>query len=456
MANFVITPDETRLTSRLGYLEFVPAMMGTIKHCQAFSYSFAACALASLHNRYGPSISTAHMAQWCYTKALRATSITLQDPREALQDHTLAAILLLSHYEHIAAQSLNMEAWDLHVGAAIELAKLRGPEQTLTKEGLTLFVAVRTQMVRTKAVFISSLYSILIFFFLVKIIRCLRTGTFVPTHIDWWMSELKDGWAWHFQRLTADTGQLKAEADELLSSISDNLTKRYQLEHLSEKVKLLDQEIATSLQRMPKDFHWKSVSWQERVERHGEGAEFEFQAFPGPIDMYPDLWIANLWNVMRSMRLVLSSIELRCVATIISPQDYRTTIQYNDAVKIRTKLIDSVISSVPYHFGWIQKYSNFNYPAEMATFECGEDSADKVLGGYFLLYPLARILNEDCISDTQREWVRHQLRYIGDRLGIRYAKALSQVRQGVHVAATQHPYDFIDKLERAINVDRAG
>ncbi|KAJ2980986.1 hypothetical protein NQ176_g2303 [Zarea fungicola] len=415
MANFVITPDETRLTSRLGYLEFVPAMMGTIKHCQAFSYSFAACALASLHNRYGPSISTAHMAQWCYTKALRATSITLQDPREALQDHTLAAILLLSHYEHIAAQSLNMEAWDLHVGAAIELAKLRGPEQTLTKE-----------------------------------------GTFVPTHIDWWMSELKDGWAWHFQRLTADTGQLKAEADELLSSISDNLTKRYQLEHLSEKVKLLDQEIATSLQRMPKDFHWKSVSWQERVERHGEGAEFEFQAFPGPIDMYPDLWIANLWNVMRSMRLVLSSIELRCVATIISPQDYRTTIQYNDAVKIRTKLIDSVISSVPYHFGWIQKYSNFNYPAEMATFECGEDSADKVLGGYFLLYPLARILNEDCISDTQREWVRHQLRYIGDRLGIRYAKALSQVRQGVHVAATQHPYDFIDKLERAINVDRAG
>lgn len=154
MANFAITPDETRLTSRLGYLEFVPVIMGTLTHCKAFSYSFAACALASIHNRYGPSVSTAQMAQWCYTKALSATSAALQDPQTAVQDHTLAAILLLGHYEHIVTQTINMEAWDVHVGAAIELVKLRGPEQTLTKEGLTLFVAVRTQMVRTKTEFI--------------------------------------------------------------------------------------------------------------------------------------------------------------------------------------------------------------------------------------------------------------------------------------------------------------
>lgn len=254
------------------------------------------------------------------------------------------------------------------------------------------------------------------------------------------MPGLNDGWAWHFQRLTANTGQLKAEADQILTSVSDSLTKRDQLEQLTERVKLLDQEIATSLQRMPKSYHLISVSWQERVERHGEGTEFECQAFPGPVDMYPDLWIANLWNVMRCMRLALSSIELRCGATIIWPQDYRTTVQYNDAVKIRTKLIDGVISSVPYHFGWIQKRSYLNYPAGMTSFECGEDDSVKVLAGYFLLYPLARILNEDCISDTQRGWVRHQLSYIGDRLGIRYAKALTQVRQDILLAAPPHTY----------------
>lgn len=147
MANFVLVPAAGYLTDTLGYLEFVPGMAAAAASSASFKYAFAACAYASLHNRYGPSPPTAESAQRCYIQALRATTAALKDQRTATQDHTLASVLLLGHFEHITARTLNMQAWDLHVGAAIELVKLRSSGQVTTKHGLALFIAVRTQMV---------------------------------------------------------------------------------------------------------------------------------------------------------------------------------------------------------------------------------------------------------------------------------------------------------------------
>lgn len=161
MANFVLVPATGLLSTKLGYLEFMPAMVATAAPSASFRYAFGACAYASLHNRYGPSAATSHNAQRCYAQALRATTTALQDERTARQDHTLAAVLLLCHFEHITARSLNMQAWDLHVGAAIELAKLRGSGQVATEQGLALFTAVRTQMVSFGRLFLHRLVGVI-------------------------------------------------------------------------------------------------------------------------------------------------------------------------------------------------------------------------------------------------------------------------------------------------------
>jgi hypothetical protein len=51
----------------------------------------------------------------------------------------------------------------------------------------------------------------------------------------------------------------------------------------------------------------------------------------------------------------------------------------------------------------------------------------KGLAGYFLTWPLACVMNQDYVTDHQRQWIVGRLRYIGDELGIRYAHILSQV-----------------------------
>lgn len=257
--------------------------------------------------------------------------------------------------------------------------------------------------------------------------RCLRTSTRVSPGVNWWIGNTEPLSAWHFQQLTANTAELKAEAECIFATTSDGPEKLDKLERLIERAKSLDIEITTCLEQLPESFRGSTVAWQGSVRQHNAAAQSQFRAFPGAIDVYPDLWVANLWNVMRSMRLVLTGIVVRCVAIIVSPRDYRTTVQYNEAITLRTELINSVISSVPYHYGLVGRRTGLHQCTATTSFECGDNSSTKGLAGYFLLYPLARIVNEDCISENLRQWVRDQLTYIGDRLGIRYAKAITLV-----------------------------
>lgn len=245
--------------------------------------------------------------------------------------------------------------------------------------------------------------------------------------MDWWIRNREASSAWYFQRLTAHTAELKAEADRSLGTISDDPYKLDKLGQLIQRVKSLDAEIATSLEQLPDSFKGKTVAWQGRARQCPGGSHAQFQAFPGAVDVYPDLWVANLWNVMRSMRLVLAGIVVRCVAMLVWPRDYRTTEQYSEDVKLRTELISGIVSSVPYHYGLIQTPAGLSSRPETPSLERGQDSSTKALAGYMLLYSLARIMSEDCIGEALRKWIREQLTYIGDTLGIRYAKALTQV-----------------------------
>lgn len=148
--------------------------------------------------------------------------------------------------------------------------------------------------------------------------------------------------------------------------------------------------------------------------------------YPGQVDAYQDLWVTSVWNMMQCSRIILASIIVRCAAWTSSPMDYRMTPEYATAARTCAETITDIIASAPYQLGWFSKRRDLLERANVSTFGCGEDS-QKMLGGYFMTWPLACIYGQDYITDSQRLWVQGRLEYIGTQLGIRYAHMLTEL-----------------------------
>ncbi|KAL3954958.1 hypothetical protein ACCO45_010521 [Purpureocillium lilacinum] len=398
IANYVLIPRQHILSTR-GFLEFLLPLLKSGTRISHFKHAFDACALASLNNRVGNGNEFEKQALGSYTKALAATFAALKDPELVKKDETLAAILLLGLFENISAKSLGMMAWSSHIEGAVQLVKTRGPAQLSTKTGMDLFVAVRTQM----------------------IIHSLSTGKAPSLDVDWWVDDNPNSeYGVHFQRLSSRTSELKNETNHLLATVTRTPENTELMKKAMEKCQELDKEIVEWLEDLPESFRWKTVAWED----YNPKCDYsKAEAFPGRIDMYADLWVVNLWNVMRCMRIVLASLIVRFTAWIISPADYRTTPEYAASARA----IADIIASVPYQLGWFAKHQDLRERAQLSGFACGEDDAEKGLAGYFLLWPLTCIQGQDYLTDAQRTWVKGRLKCIGNQIGVRYGNMLSQL-----------------------------
>ena len=219
-------------------------------------------------------------------------------------------------------------------------------------------------------------------------------------------------------------GSMKSEVNEMLVSISRNKENQEVMNGMISRCKSLDKEITDWLRNLPTHWHWTTAAWEPYRPKTDYAAA---EVFPGRIDNYGDLWIVNLWNVMRCMRIVLASLIIRCTAWVIFPADYRTSPEYATTAKTCVDAIADIIASVPYQMGIFTKRKDLAGMIQHSVFGCGEDSSEKGLAGYFLLWPLTCIQGQDYLTDAQRTWVKGRLQSIGSQLGVRYGNMLSQV-----------------------------
>ncbi|PNY25432.1 White-opaque regulator 1 [Tolypocladium capitatum] len=400
VSNFVLIPNQGNAR---GFMEFLIPLMKMEHIPLHFKFAFDACALASLNNRVGTGNDFKKETLGKYTRALSATFAALRDPDVAKQDATLASVLLLGLFENITARQLGMLAWGSHIEGAIQLAKVRGRKQLRTKVGLAMFIAVRTQM----------------------IIHSLSTSKAPIMGADWWMHDtVRDEHASECQRLNIIIGEFRAETNQLLAMpnrAGDHVEK---VIDMIKRCQAHDLACANWSKNLPSYFQWKTVAWEDNVP-NGDYAKAE--VYPGRVDAYQDLWVTSVWNMMRCSRIVLASIIVRCAAWISSPVDYRTTPEYATAARTCVDTITDIIASVPYQLSWFSKRKDLLKRANFSTFGCGEEDAQKGLGGYFMTWPLACIHGQDYITDSQRIWVQGRLEYVGSQLGVRYAYMLTQL-----------------------------
>ncbi|KAM4065043.1 fungal specific transcription factor [Hirsutella rhossiliensis] len=402
ISNYVLIPRQG-FTATRGWLEFVLPLLKQEPPIPHFKHAFNACAMASLNNRVGTGNDFERQALGHYTKALATTFTALRDPDMVKQDATLASILLLSLFESITAKSLGMFAWSSHVEGAIELVKTRGPEQLKTKTGMDLFAAVRIQM----------------------IIHSLSTGKAPSLGIEWWANDpVCNGHTAEFQQLSGRTGLLRNEVNSLLGTLARTPENTKLMKEFIRRCRALDKEVVDWLQGLPDIYRWKTVAWEDYNPKRDYA---KAEAFPGRVDLYRDLWVVNMWNVMRCMRIVLASLIIRLTAWIISPADYRTTPEYAAISRTCGEAIADIIASIPYQLGWFSRRKDLHVAEQLSGFACGEDNTNKSLAGFFAIWPLVCVQGQDYLTDLQRVWVKGRLKCIANELGVRYADMLSQL-----------------------------
>ncbi|KAB5542620.1 hypothetical protein GE09DRAFT_248090 [Coniochaeta sp. 2T2.1] len=402
VSNFILVPRQGTVR---GFMDYLVPLLKAESPNGHLQHAFNACALASLGNRVtSDSVNFQDRAYAEYSKALGGTNTALRHPDESKSDATLAAVLMLGMFENITAKQMGDFAWGSHVEGAIQIVKARGRKQLRTKVGLQLFIAVRTQL----------------------IIQSLTSGKAPVMGAEWWLNDaVKDECAAACQRINLKTCELRAEVNKVMDGVTQSPENVELILALMRKAQQLDQQSTSWMRTVPDHWHYRTLCWEDNV----PGGDYtRAEVFPGRVDVYADFWIASVWNMLRTARLVLQSVVVRCAAWVCSPVDYRTTPEYATAAKTCTDMITDIIASVPYHLGWHAKRRHLFDSDRLSGFACGEEDGMKGLAGYFLTWPLACVMNQDYVSEAQRQWIVGRLRYIGDELGVRYAHILSQLQ----------------------------
>lgn len=243
--------------------------------------------------------------------------------------------------------------------------------------------------------------------------------------VEWWLNDaVKNEEAGGCQRLMIKTGELRAEVTRLMNCMTRTPENIEIMLDMIRRAQMIDQEVVNWMKNVPEDWSYKTVAWEDHVPN---GDYSKAEVFPGRVDLYTDFYVASVWNMSRTARLLLNSMIVRCAAWVCSPVDYRTTPEYATAARTCVDIITDVIASVPYHLGWHLKRKHIMQRANLGEFACGEEDHLKGLAGYFLTWPLGVLNSQDYTTDAQRQWIHGRLRYIGDELGVKYSHILAEV-----------------------------
>jgi hypothetical protein len=216
---------------------------------------------------------------------------------------------------------------------------------------------------------------------------------------------------------------LRADTDKttiLKNHSAENIEK---VTKLLQRAQALDQEYLDWIKALPAGWEIKTVAWVDSSVKDLSTS----LVHPGRVDAYGELWMAYKYNIVRSCRLFVHTTILQCVAWLGNRQDYRLTPEYTTASRICRQLVEEIVASVPYFFGWNSE--NDGAMKARANFACGTngDPVVKPLSGVFVMWPLFAAAASDFASPSQRIFLRGRLKHVAEIMGINQALILSEV-----------------------------
>ena len=223
---------------------------------------------------------------------------------------------------------------------------------------------------------------------------------------------------------------------------------------LLRRCEALEEEYVAWFSLISDAYGFKPVAFIDSI----QGDISESVVHPGRIDSYDEIGVASTCNLARSCRLFIWSTLLRCIAWLGEPQDYRLSPEFTVASRVCTEIIEDIIASLPYHFGW-----NDNGAVAMSStgnnYAVGCDQQTSITGviATFVIWPTFTALTSDFATESQKLYLTGRLRAINEATGMNQASVLIErvsylqfhvnlrPRLIVHQAALSHPSAYIQR-----------
>ncbi|KAI9723679.1 MAG: hypothetical protein M1812_000979 [Candelaria pacifica] len=393
--NFVMLPRHPDSIS--GFMEHLLPMYQNAKVDSQLSLITSATALSALGKGRGME-SLMPKAYKMYSRALVAVKKAINDPVEAKKDETLMTVMLMSLYEVV---NMPRQANDHHTDGAVALVKYRGEEQLQSEMSRNLLQAVRTQMV-------------------INCIQRQKPIEILPGHTEWIANIKHENAANSLTILTARLPELRLTAQNIFYSSINNV-KAEDVQALRDAAAQMDVSIAEWAEDLPEAWSYEAVA-------HAEAMPDDLSvtnAFPGEIDVYQDLYIANVWNTYRIARFFVLSILMDSICWLASVPEYQEGTEFLETLAIVKQLVNEICASVPFHLCYRTSSAAYElqYPHSIVSDSINSHQpSTRTLGAYFLLLPLEVLLNNNAgmhpyrqwnyISAEQKTWLEGRMAYV--------------------------------------------
>lgn len=361
-----------------------------------------AVGLAALANKSG-GVVYAREAQAQYGNALTKINAALLDPGEANRDSTVLAIIVLGLYETITCvDDESIAAWSKHVDGAANLLVHRGTSQFETSIGLEIFkVAVAHLLVSYSRLQLPLPPRI-------RLLRMEASRLIKATDPLWALCSA------HIEVLDLNSQVDPDRKDPFL----EKDWARFLLRALE-----LDGRIEGYFANLDTKWQYKIV-----IDPSAEPS----MVFRGKLHIYHDIWVAKVWNGMRSCRMILNDIirallDRECStwnAKEAGPGGTYAGLYEKSIATMRT-LRDDLLASAPQMLGHV--YHEATTSTTIFNYKCTtKPPSGAALGAFFIQWHLYLAGTLPFNSPETKAWIIDRLHHIRVTTGMKKAQYLAE------------------------------
>lgn len=257
----------------------------------------------------------------------------------------------------------------------------------------------------------------------------MTTGKKPEWDIDLWRSDDEEGDIREVvNRLVLQAAELRYEINGLMTLAARTPENVSKVNDAMQRSWDMERKFQEWIANLPDGLRFTTVAWVESI---SSDQLLDSEVYPGKIDTFPDVWIANVWTLLRVTRLFVSGAVVRCAAWLNTSVDYRTTTEYAEAARLGTDAVNDIIAGIPYHLGWKANKEGSSKRFAVAGDNCfafgDNQNTPRALGAYLSTWPIFSAYCSDFATDAQRTWLRGRLHYITDVMGINQAGTLALV-----------------------------
>jgi hypothetical protein len=282
-----------------------------------------------------------------------------------------------------------------HIKGAAHLVKMHGAEINDTDEGAEMYAMTRNQIIaiRSMAPYDDS------------------------EDYSWLLSQTcPDAYVSRIATLTIACSELRMNLDKMLRNGRRDPAKIAAVLDLLRRAQALSAKLSNMDQPL-------NAIWM--VNKQWKLADVAMSPPSGDTYNFHNLYVCGIYYIIWVSHLFLTTCIFRCMAWLVSPDEWRTGKDYELAVEATKRRIGDIVASMPYACTWNGFNSDYG---DFAVGVTAPDSPTKGVAGMRGFRPAFTAMMSDYATPEQKTYLHGRLRFLADVVGIKQVNVLLKVR----------------------------